>query len=138
MRLAKLHNDAIIPTRGSKSAAGYDLYCYEDITLFPITPTIIPIGISLAIPQNHYGQIAARSSMGAKGIIVLGGVIDSDYRGEIKVCLISTLMQSPVTISKGSRIAQLLIIPIHTPEIVELPVLDTTERGEKGFGSTGA
>lgn len=86
----KLDTDAIIPTKGSAGAAGYDLYALEDTVLSVMKTTKVRTGIAVSIPKHCYGRIASRSSLGAEGIRVHGGVVDSDYRGEIIVLLQST------------------------------------------------
>lgn len=140
----RLHPDAILPKRNSEGAAGYDLFSVEDVTVSApqLGPTVIATGISVAIPPGHYGRIASRSSLSLKyGIEVGGGVIDADYRGEIKVLLHNHMMPRTVRsyfeVKKGDRIAQLIIEKIAIPEVVEEGELTATVRGEKGFGSTG-
>jgi dUTP pyrophosphatase len=111
----------------------------QDVQLAPGQRALIPTGLRLAIPQGFEGQVRPRSGLAARhGITVLNspGTIDSDYRGEICVILIN-LGSEPYTISHGDRIAQLVIAPTTRAELVEVESLDTTERGEGGFGSTG-
>lgn len=132
----KLDNDAIIPTKGSPGAAGYDLYALEDIILPVMKTTKVRTGIAVSIPEHCYGRIAPRSSLGAKGIIVHAGVVDSDYRGEIIVLLQST--EQEYCIKKGERIAQLILEKYeHESMLFRATVLDITDRGDRGFGSTG-
>lgn len=138
-----LTEHATVPTYGSTEAAGMDLYAdFTDQTgsvyrLDPGERWAVPTGIAVALPALHYGRIAPRSGLAFKqGIDVLAGVIDSDYRGEIKAILIN-LGDEPVVIKHGDRVAQMIITPYYTllPEPVdELP---DTERGSGGFGSTG-
>ena len=127
---------AIAPTRGSAGAAGYDLYANEDVTIGETDFTPVNTGVSVAIPPGYYGRIAPRSGLAAKyGIIIGGGVIDEDYRGELKVlmsCLLGTY-----DVSRGERIAQLILEKITTPELEIVTSLDDTDRGSDGFGSTG-
>ena len=132
----KLDNDAIIPTKGSPGAAGYDLYALEDTVLPVMKTTKVRTGIAVSIPEHCYGRIAPRSSLGAKGIIVHAGVVDSDYRGEIIVLLQST--EQEYCIKKGERIAQLILEKYeHESMLFRATVLDITDRGDGGFGSTG-
>ena len=127
---------AIAPTRGSAGAAGYDLYANEDVTIGETEFTPVNTCVSVAIPPGYYGRIAPRSGLAAKyGIIIGGGVIDEDYRGELKVltsCLFGTY-----DVSRGERIAQLILEKITTPELEIVNSLDDTDRGSDGFGSTG-
>lgn len=132
----KLDTDAIIPTKGSAGAAGYDLYALEDTVLSVMKTTKVRTGIAVSMPEHCYGRIAPRSSLGAKGIIVHAGVVDSDYRGEIIVLLQST--EQEYYIKKGERIAQLILERYEYSSIIEeVDSLDCTDRGEGGFGSTG-
>ena len=127
---------AIAPTRGSAGAAGYDLYANEDVTIGETEFTPVNTGVSVAIPPGYYGRIAPRSGLAAKhGIIIGGGVIDEDYRGELKV-LMSCLF-GMYNVSRGERIAQLILEKITTPELEIVDSLDDTDRGSDGFGSTG-
>lgn len=127
---------ATMPTRGSDGAAGYDLYALEDTTIncFQFIP--VGTGVFIEIPAGHYGRVAPRSGLSVKhGVMVGAGVIDSDYRGEIKVALAT--LNGVYEFKKGDRIAQLIIERIATPELVEVDSLDDTDRGDGGFGSTG-
>ena len=127
---------AIAPTRGSAGAAGYDLYANEDVVITDSEFTPVSIGVTVAIPPGCYGRIAPRSGLAAKyGIIIGGGVIDEDYRGEIKVLM--SCLQGLYDVSCGERIAQLILEKITTPELEIVNSLDDTDRGSDGFGSTG-
>lgn len=137
----KLRDEAVLPTYGSKEAAGADLYaCLESsVEIAPGATAWIPTGIAMALPVGYAGLIYARSSLGTKrGLAPANkvGVIDSDYRGEIQVVLYNhgTEMQS---VSPGERIAQLVITPVFTPGFIEAEELSETNRGIGGFGSTG-
>ncbi len=138
LQFKKLDSEAKLPTRGSESSAGLDLYASKQF-LIPAHGFIgVSTGIAVAIPEGYYGRIAPRSGLAAKfGIDTLAGVIDSDYRGEL-ICLLSNHGDKDFQINIGDRIAQLLIEKIITPTPLfiegELP---TTSRGEGGFGSTG-
>ncbi|AZA08724.1 dUTP diphosphatase [Corynebacterium pseudopelargi] len=118
--------------------AAYDLHNTGKITTIPPHHTTkIPTGIHAAIPQGHVGIIKDRSSIGAKGLAVRGGVIDPGYTGEIIVLIQNNSPRSQV-IQPGDRVAQLLVIPTSPVTPVEVKVLQDTQRGDGGFGSTGA
>lgn len=141
IHVKKLSPNAILPTYGSAEAAGADLYaCLEEaVTIRPGQTVFIPTGIALEVPKGCAGLVYARSSMGAKrGLAPANkvGVIDSDYRGEIRVVLLNH-SQSPQTVEPGERIAQFLITPVLTPAYEEVDQLSDTGRGTGGFGSTG-
>ncbi len=139
LKFKRLHPDAILPTRATDGSAALDLYyCDTDIHLFPNERCLFSTGWAAAIPKDRAGFIWPRSGMGVKaGIDRMAGLIDSDYRGEIRVLLInhSTV---PLWIEHGQRIAQLVIGPIDAVQPVEVDELDDTERGADGFGSTGS
>lgn len=137
----KLHSSAKLPTYGSAEAAGADLYaCLEKaVTIAPGETAWIPTGIALEVPKGCAGLIYARSSMGVKrGLAPANkvGVIDSDYRGEIRVVLLNHSKEMQ-TVEPGERVAQFLITPVLTPAYVEVENLSDTQRGVGGFGSTG-
>ena len=136
-----LRPGARVPTYGTEASAGADLYaCMQDkVEVGPGQSAMIPTGIAMEIPKGYAGLVFARSSMGAKrGLAPANkvGVIDSDYRGEIRVVLYnhSGEVQS---IEPGERVAQLLIVPVFTPGFQEAEKLSDTGRGTGGFGSTG-
>jgi dUTP pyrophosphatase len=137
----KLHPNAKLPTYGSPEAAGADLYaCLEQaVTIQPGEIFWVPTGIALEVPKGCAGLVYARSSMGAKrGLAPANkvGVIDSDYRGEIRVVLLNHSKQ-PQTLEPGERVAQFVITPVLQPAYEEVAELTNTDRGEGGFGSTG-
>ena len=138
---AKLDPEASEPTQGSKSAAGWDLRALEETTVRKGTSTKIRTGLAVAIPEGWEGQIRSRSSLGAKGMIMPNGVgtIDSDYRGELMVLATWIGEGDEIVLSKGERVAQMLIapVPITSYREVSLEDLSTTDRGEGGFGSSG-
>ena len=141
IRVKKLSPKAILPTYGSVEAAGADLYaCLEEgVTIQPGETVFIPTGIALEVPKGCAGLVYARSSMGVKrGLAPANkvGVIDSDYRGEIKVVLLNH-GKVPRTVEHGERVAQFLITPVLTPQYEEVEELTDTDRGTGGFGSTG-
>lgn len=141
IRVKKLHPNAIVPTYGSAEAAGADLYaCLEEaVTIQPGEIFWVPTGIALEVPSGCAGLVYARSSMGAKrGLAPANkvGVVDSDYRGEIKVVLLNHSKQ-PQTLQPGERVAQFVITPVLQPAYEEVEELTDTGRGAGGFGSTG-
>ncbi len=141
IRVKKLHKKAILPTYGSAEAAGADLYaCLDEAVLIaPGETAWIPTGLALEVPKGCAGLVYARSSLGAKrGLAPANkvGVIDSDYRGEIRVVLLNHSKQAQ-QIEHGERVAQFLITPVLTPAYEEVDELTDTDRGAGGFGSTG-
>jgi len=139
LRIKKLHDDAIIPKRAYPSDAGLDLFlCGEAKICHAGTRTILPTGVSLAIPNGYYGRIAPRSGLSVRyGLDVMAGVVDASYRGEVKVVIFNS-DERPVSFSNGDSIAQLIIERIALPEVVSVKSLDDTERGENGWGSSDA
>jgi len=139
MQVKRLTEKAKLPTKAYSGDAGWDLYSdFEGlIQINPGERQIISTGCSFAIPEGYYGRIADRSSVAWKnGCHVLAGVIDSKFRGEVKIVLVN-LSNETFIINPGDKIAQLVIVPIYTGELVEVDTLDDTERGEGGFGSSG-
>lgn len=133
----RLHPAAVLPACANPGDAGYDLTSVEDVHLVPGQRLLVPTGLSMAIPPGHYGRVAPRSGLAVKmGIDVGAGVLDSVFRGEVKVLLINHGNRD-VHLPAGSRIAQLIIERISNPCVIEVDELDTTKRGGGGFGSTG-
>lgn len=144
LKVVKLRDDAVLPTRATAGAAGLDLTAAIDapIELAPGRRALVPTGLVVVIPAGHEGQVRPRSGLAAKhGVTVLNapGTIDEDYRGELKVLLVNH-GDAPFTIRSGERIAQLVVAAVAglTIEVrASLEALDATERGDGGFGSTG-
>lgn len=141
VKVKKLNDKAVIPTYGSLGAAGADLYAVTDstATIEPAATVLIGTGIAMEIPEGYVGLVFARSGLSTKqGLAPANkvGVIDSDYRGEIKVPLFNQSKETRV-IESGERIAQIAIVPFVQAEFDECSELDDTSRGEGGFGSTG-
>ena len=141
MDVKRLSPNASLPRYATPGAAGMDLCAClsERVTLAPGERALIPTGLAVSIPQGYVGLVFARSGLATKQGIALAngvGVIDSDYRGEVKVALIN-LSSEPVTIQHGERIAQLAVMPVVQVTPVEVDDLDQTDRGAGGFGSTG-
>ncbi|WP_094462669.1 dUTP diphosphatase [Pannonibacter phragmitetus] len=133
--------DLPLPAYQSADAAGFDLLAAvsEDLVLQPGKRAMVPTGLAMAIPRGFEGQVRPRSGLAAKnGITVLNspGTVDADYRGEVKVILINH-GDEPFTITRGLRIAQMIIAPAMQATLTEVTTLDTTQRGAGGFGSTG-
>ncbi|XP_036298805.1 deoxyuridine 5'-triphosphate nucleotidohydrolase, mitochondrial isoform X1 [Pipistrellus kuhlii] len=137
LRFVRLSEHATAPSKGSARAAGYDLYSAYDYTIPPMEKTLVKTDIQIALPSGCYGRVAPRSGLAAKHFIDVGaGVIDEDYRGNLGVVLFN-FGKEKFEVKKGDRIAQLICERIFYPEIEEVQVLDDTERGSGGFGSTG-
>ena len=139
-KVFKNHPNAVVPARADPGAAGYDLTSVEDVMLPPGTFKIIDTGLVFEFPNDCYGRVAPRSGLAAKnGIDVLAGVVDSTYRGNVKVILVNH-SNFTFNINSGDRIAQLIFERIYTPQLVEVEKIEellNTERGTGGFGSTG-
>ena len=136
INILRLSPNATLPTRAHPDDAGMDLYGLEDAIIEPGMGKMLRTGIAMALPVGFVGMVADRSSMAKKGIKSAGGIIDAGYRGEIHIVLWN-ISREPVQLKAGERIAQLLILPIATPAVVEVASLDETARGAKGFGSSG-
>mgnify|MGYP000963340248 CR=1 FL=1 len=120
LRVKKLDPKAFIPTKGSEHAAGYDLYSIEQIIIPPNSKALVSTGISMAIPVGNYGRVAPRSGLACKNFIDVGaGVVDADYRGEVKVLLFN-FAKEEFKVSVGDRIAQLIIEKYTRTEIEEV------------------
>lgn len=138
LSIKKLNADAVIPTRGSELSAGHDLYICQDLTVPARGMAIAPTGLSIEFHGGyHYIRIAPRSGLAVKGIDVGAGVVDADYRGEIKVILYNH-SDTDYVFKKHDRVAQMIVEAIHHVEILkENRELSETQRGSGGFGSTG-
>ena len=132
MEIVLMNGDVIIPTRAWKRSAGLDLYSSIDVNIEVGSIKNINTGICISLPENSYGSIRDKSSLAAKGLLTLGGVIDNDYTGEIIVIMTSLI--EPIKIKKGQKIAQLIVSNILYPEIKKVTLLKNTERNDKGFG----
>ena len=137
LNFKKLDPRAILPTRGSSAAAGLDLYSIEAVNLEPGQRALARTGLAVAVPEGFYGRLAPRSGLATnRGLDVLAGVIDADYRGEIG-CLLINVGKEKIDLAENSKICQLVIEKIITPQAVWADDLDDTGRGPGGFGSTG-
>jgi len=138
LRVKRLTPEAKLPTRGSVESAGYDLYATSSHVIKPGHRALVSTGISISIPMMNYARIAPRSGLAVKnGIHVGAGVVDSDYRGEIKVVLYNLDPEKDFVVEPGHRIAQFIIESCSLPKIEDVSNLDQSERGTSGFGSTG-
>ncbi|PSS27880.1 hypothetical protein M430DRAFT_24271 [Amorphotheca resinae ATCC 22711] len=135
--IKKLSEKGRLPTRGSAFAAGYDLYAARDTVVPARGKVLVDTDISMAVPAGTYGRIAPRSGLASKHMIDTGaGVIDADYRGQVKVLLFNH-GEADFEVKEGDRVAQLVLERIYTPEVVEVEELEESVRGAGGFGSTG-
>jgi dUTP pyrophosphatase len=136
LRFKQLDARAVLPRRGSALAAGLDLCAIEAVELQPKQRAMARTGLAVAIPPGFYGRVAPRSGLAVKnGLDVLAGVIDSDYRGEI-CCVLYNTGDETISLPAGSKICQLVVERIITPDAVWVNDLDETARGAAGFGST--
>ncbi len=136
LKVKKTRRDAKLPQYGHTGDAGLDLFSSIDFVLEKGQVEAIPSGIKVAIPEGFVGLIWDKSGVSLKGVHRLAGVVDSGYRGEVKVVMVN-LSDKPYIIEKGMKIAQMLVQPIMMVRVVETEDLDDTSRGEGGFGSTG-
>lgn len=140
LRFARLSHEAREPTRAHDGDAGYDLYAVEPARLGPGERASVGTGVAVAIPDGWAGLVLPRSGLAARHGITLPnapGLIDSGYRGEVRVLLLNTDPREPFEIAPGDRIAQLLLVRHEAPELLEVESLDETVRGGGGFGSSG-
>ena len=135
-----LDPDLPLPRYASEGDAGLDLLAAEDASLEPGERAAIPTGIAVAIPEGHAGFVHARSGRALKeglALVNAPGLIDSGYRGEIKVIVVNLDPRSAIDIRRGDKIAQLVVQPVATVDPVIVDELPPSDRGEGGFGSTG-
>jgi dUTP pyrophosphatase len=140
LRVAKLKDNAVIPTRAHPGDAGLDLYSTEIAHLGPGERWSVGTGIALEIPEGHAGLVLPRSGLAREhGIALVNapGLIDAGYRGEVRVLLLNTDPAETVRIEAGARIAQLVVTPVAIAAPVEVTELSDSARGEGGFGSSG-
>ena len=146
VRITRLtHGDDLpLPSYQTAHAAGLDLLAAVStatpLTIAPGGRGLVPTGIAIALPEGYEAQVRPRSGLAARhGLTILNapGTIDADYRGEIQVLLVN-LGNAPVAITRGMRVAQLVVAPVVRAQILEVATLDKTERGSGGFGSTGS
>ena len=136
LQYKRIHPNSIPPSIGSPDAAGLDLYCCETVRIKSHSVGLVNTGIAVVLPPQSYGRIADRSSVAQNRIVVVGGVIDADYRGEVRVMMRND-NSYPVTYLPGARVAQLIVERIYLVQLLEVKELPQTQRGAGGFGSTG-
>jgi dUTP diphosphatase len=136
----RIDDRALLPTRAYPGDAGLDLYALEEASLAPGERASIGTGVAVEIPDGQAGLVLPRSGLATRhGIALVNapGLIDSGYRGELRVLLLNTDRDEPFTVVRGERIAQLVLVRIETPDVIEVDELATSERGAGGFGSSG-
>jgi dUTP pyrophosphatase len=141
LAVRRLREEAVVPERAYSGDAGLDLVACERLVLAPGDRAVVGTGIAVAVPDGHAGLVLPRSGLAARhgiGVVNAPGLIDSGYRGEVRVVLVNTDRAESFTVEPGMRIAQLVVVPIVTPEPVDSDELPETHRGVAGFGSSGA
>lgn len=136
LEIKKLNPEAKLPTRSYPTDAGLDLYSVEAAEINPGEGYCFSTGVAANIPENTYLHIHTRSSISKKGLIVVGGVCDSSYKGELSVML-RNISNTIIKVEKFDRIAQAVLYPIFLPEVIEVDDIGTSTRGTGGYGSTG-
>ncbi|MEJ7656601.1 MAG: dUTP diphosphatase [Thermoleophilaceae bacterium] len=137
---SRLHADALAPARPRPGDAGYDLHAAEAATLEPGARASVGTGLAIALPEGQAGLVLPRSGLALRhGIALVNapGLIDPDYRGEVRILMLNTDRREPYAVEVGDRIAQLLLVPFALPEPREEEALEETGRGGGGFGSSG-
>ncbi len=140
LRVSRLDDRALLPTRAYPGDAGLDLYALDEAILAPGARASVRTGIAVEIPDGQAGLVLPRSGLARRhGISVVNapGLIDAGYRGEIEVLLLNTDRTAPFAIASGDRIAQLVIVSVQTPDVLEVDELALSHRGTGGFGSSG-
>jgi dUTP pyrophosphatase len=139
--IQRLRDEAVVPERAYAGDAGLDLAACERVELGPGARAVVHTGLAVAIPEGYAGFVQPRSGLADRhGISIVNspGLIDSGYRGEVKVILLNTDRTAPFVVEYGMRIAQLVVLPVPDVELVELDELPATERGVRGHGSSGS
>ncbi|MFL5955127.1 MAG: dUTP diphosphatase [Gaiellaceae bacterium] len=139
VQIKRLRDEAVVPERAYAGDAGLDLAACEQVELAPGERALVPTGLAVAIPEGYAGYVQPRSGLAAKhGISIVNtpGLVDSGYRGELRVNLVNTDPREPFVVEPGMRIAQLVILELPEVELVEVDELPASERGVRGFGSS--
>ena len=137
LKIKKMHPDARVPTYANPGDAGMDLYAVERTVIRPGKMAFIATGIAVELPRGTVGLIWDKSGLASRhGLKIMGGVIDEGYRGELQMCL-ANLGKKSVTLEVGDKISQMLIQSVHQPKIRVVQVLSDSQRGAKGWGSSG-
>jgi dUTP pyrophosphatase len=137
--IQRLRPDAVIPERAYSGDAGLDLSACERVELGPGERAVVGTGLAVAIPEGHAGFVQPRSGLAARhGITIVNtpGLVDSGYRGELRIVLLNTDRERAFVVEPGMRIAQLVVMPVAEPEPFEVDELPESERGVRGFGSS--
>jgi dUTP pyrophosphatase len=140
IQISRLDPDLPVPSYAHPGDAGADLFAREDVTLAPGERRLVPTGLAIALPQGYVALVHPRSGLANRSglsIVNAPGTIDAGYRGEIQVCLVNLDPTTPIELSRGDRIAQLVIQRFESAEFVEVAELPDSVRGEGGYGSTG-
>lgn len=140
LRIKRLDSGLPLPSYAHEGDAGMDLYAAEDVSIAPGHRVLVPTGIAVAIPEGHAGFVQPRSGLAIRlglSLVNTPGLIDSHYRGEIKVIAVNLDPLATIEMARGDKIAQLVIQRVARCELAEVDELDETARGEGGFGSTG-
>jgi dUTP pyrophosphatase len=140
LRVTRLRDDAVLPSRARSGDAGLDLTACESATVGPGERAAVGTGIAVEIPDGHAGLVVPRSGLALRhglSLVNTPGVIDAGYRGEVRVVLLNTDREEAFTVEPGMRIAQLLVVPAVAVDVVEVGELTASERGTGGFGSSG-
>jgi dUTP pyrophosphatase len=140
LAVQRLREDAAVPERAYPGDAGLDLVSCEQVVIGPGERAVVGTGIAVAIPDGHAGLVLPRSGLAARhgiGIVNAPGLVDSGYRGEVRVVLVNHDPAESFTVEPGMRIAQLVLVPVALSEPVAVVELPETQRGEAGFGSSG-
>jgi dUTP pyrophosphatase len=139
--IQRLRADAVIPERAYEGDAGLDLSACERVEIGPGERAVVGTGLAVAIPEGHAGFVQPRSGLASRhGITIVNtpGLVDSGYRGELRVVLLNTDRDEPFVVEPGMRIAQLVVLPVAEPQPIEVNELPVTERGVRGFGSSAS
>jgi dUTP pyrophosphatase len=140
LRVRRTDPRAIVPTRAYAHDAGLDLYALESVALAPGARSSVRTGVAVEIPAGHAGLVLPRSGLAARhglALVNAPGLIDAGYRGELQVLLLNTDRTEPCALAAGDRIAQLVLVEVSTPAVIEVEELSDSERGLGGFGSSG-
>ena len=140
LRVQRLCDEAVLPTKAHRGDAGLDLSACETVTIGAGERATVGTGLAVSIPEDHAGLVVPRSGLAMRhglSIVNAPGVIDTGYRGEVRVILLNTDREHAFTVEQGMRIAQLLVVPARAVELVEVSELTETARGDGGFGSSG-
>ena len=135
----RLREEAVLPDQAYDGDAGFDLSACEEIRLGPGARAVVPTGIAVEIPDGYAGFVQPRSGLAARhGIAIVNspGLVDSGYRGEIRVVLLNTDLRDSFTVERGMRVAQLVIAPVASVRLIEVDELAMSDRGARGFGSS--